>query len=129
VIGSKENLVESIREHYIPFRMISVLPKELVMEIFAERPDGQIAQIIFDASPEIRNLVINALPEIRAESVRDELRVLDDDNFYRKRNRKVSAKLQKEVSKYLLRLYSEGLISFAGSDTRAANLRAVETAA
>jgi flagellar motor switch protein FliG len=112
VIGGKANLVESVREHYIPFNMLTSLPKELVLEIFSDRPDAQIAQIIFDSKDDVRSTVINAFPDIRAESVKDELRVLDSDKFYDKRNRKMSLRLQKEISRYLLRLHSEGLLAF-----------------
>jgi flagellar motor switch protein FliG len=111
-IGGKGGLIEGVREHYVPFAMVASLPKELVLEIFGERPDAQIAQAVFDSKPEVRTAVVNAFPDIRAESIKDELRVLDADQFYDKRNRRLSLQLQKEISRFLLKLYSEGLLSF-----------------
>jgi flagellar motor switch protein FliG len=111
-IKDDKALVEDVRQHYIPFGNIRLLPKELLTEIFGDRADQQIALILFDAGQEVRDAVVGSLQEIRAESVKDELKVLDEDKFYRKRNQKSSTRLQREISKYLQTLYSEGLISF-----------------
>lgn len=116
VLQDKAGLVEGIKEHFIPFASITSLPKELVLEIFGDKSDPQIAQIVFDSAEDVRKVVLLALPEIRAESVKDELRALDENKFYDKRNRKLSLRLQKEISKYLQRLYAEGLLTFQKKD-------------
>jgi flagellar motor switch protein FliG len=112
VIKDDKELIEDVRQYYIPFSNVRMLPKELLLEIFGDRADQQIAVILFDASPEVREAVIGCLQEIRAESVKDELKVLDEDKFYKKRNQKASAKMQREIGRYLQTLYAEGLVSF-----------------
>lgn len=116
VLQDKTGLVEGIKEHFIPFATVTSLPKDLVLEIFGDKQDQQIAQIVFDSAEDVRKVVLAALPEIRAESVKDELRALDDNKFYEKRNRKLSLRLQKEISRYLQRLYAEGLLTVVKKD-------------
>jgi flagellar motor switch protein FliG len=111
-IGKNEQLTEGIREHFVPFALVATLPKELIVEMFSNRSDPQIAQLLFDSAEDLRKTVLASLPEIRAESVRDELKALDDAKFYEKRNRRMSQRLQKEISTYLQKLYAEGLIAF-----------------
>jgi|GEM_PF-7067956 len=109
-IEQNRDLSKKIRDHIIPFNTVAILPREMLNEIFSARSDIQIAQIIFDAPTEIRSKVMGVLPEIRRENVKSELQVLDDNKLYAKRNRKMSAELQKEITRYLLEMYREGLI-------------------
>jgi Mg/Co/Ni transporter MgtE len=114
-VARNPQLNAGLRDHFIPFAMIKAVPNELILEIFGERPDNQIATMLFDSSDDVRNRVIESLPELKREGVKDELKLLEGNKFYEKRYRMQSSALQKEVTQYLLMLYQEGLISF-GND-------------
>lgn len=119
MLNGKAQLLKGIQQHFIPFNSVTRLPKDLIIEIFNEQPDQRIAQIVFDSPEEVRNKIVSSLPEIRAESVKDELRALDNDVFYAKRHRSTSSKLQKEISIYLLKLHSEGLLKLEDAEESA----------
>ena len=125
-VEQNKDLSKKLREHIIPFSAVNVLPKEMLNEIFSGRSDLQIAQIIFDSPESVREKVMGVLPEIRRENVKSELQVLDDNKLYSKRNKKMSSELQKEVTRYLLNLYREGLIEL---DEEALSKMASEDAA
>lgn len=109
-VGQNKSLASKMREYFVPFSAVLKLPKELILEIFVERSDQQIAQILFAAGEDIRKAVIGTMPEIRAASIDDELRVLDSKQFYKTRNTAISLRLQKEISGFLLKLAKEGLL-------------------
>lgn len=123
-IGRKEEVQKDFAKYYVPFSAIGNLPKEIILEIFGERPDNQVALMLFAADEKVRQAVIKALPEIRAATVLDELKLLDSQSFYKKRNEKQSIALQRTVSNYLLKLKEEGLL-----DDNIRNLRVVNNAA
>ncbi len=105
------DLLGRIREHFIPFSFVKNLPKALVLEIFSARSNKQIAQILFDSSADVQKFVIGTIPDIRASSIEDELNLLAQNQTYELRNRKISLEMQKEVAKYLLRMFKEGLFT------------------
>jgi hypothetical protein len=113
-IKGDEELTKRMRDHIIPFDAVSLLPKELVSEIFATRTDLQIAQIIFSADEKVRASIMNVLPEIRKENVNSELSLFEANKVYMRRYQKTSLSLQSEICKYLLSLYREGILDFDG---------------
>jgi hypothetical protein len=122
LFGSLNNdpeLLNRISEFYVPFATVLKLPKPLLLEVFASRANNQIALILYAASKEIRDLVMKNLPEIRASSIEDELKLLEMDKIYTKRNRRASLDLQKEISKFLLKMSKEGLFTVGNSKTGA----------
>ena len=96
---------------FVPFSDLLKVPREIVAELFLNRQNKQIALMIFDASENLRLHVLNALPNIKAESVRDELKVLDTQTAYAVRNKRESKALQKDITKHLIKLSEEGLLS------------------
>ncbi len=115
-IKDQKDLLMDVFNYFIPFYAVSMLPKKMISEIFVGRGDREIAEILFDTSKEVRLTVLDSLPSIRAATVEDELRVLDEDQLYRKRNLSKSQKLQKRISEYLLNLSKEGMLSFDNPD-------------
>ena len=113
-IKSDEELTKRMRDHIIPFDSVTLLPKELVSEIFAARTDLQIAQILFSAGEKVRASIMNVLPEIRKENVNSELSLFEGNKVYARRYQKTSLLLQAEICKYLLGLYREGILDFDG---------------
>lgn len=115
--NADELLVRRLRNFFMPFKTILKLPKEILNEIFQNRATNQIASMIFDTTPDVRDHVIANLPNIRAEAVRDELKILDETPVYAAKNRKASQKLQKEVCRYMLKLRTEGLLTIDLGDS------------
>ena len=117
LLDGKEELNEKIRQHYLPFATVKQLPKEMILEIIEARSDIDIARIVYDTTDEVRNTMLDALPEIRREMVRSELEVMQANTFYEKRHKKVSESMQKDISRYLLDLYREGLLDLDGDNS------------
>ncbi len=118
-IGRKDDVRKDFAKHYVAFDAVQNLPKEMLMEIFGERANEQIAMLIFAAAEPVRQAVIKALPEVKAATVVDELKLLDAKTFYKKRNEKQSLALQRQISTYLLRLKDEGLLDDTPKTPRA----------
>jgi hypothetical protein len=117
-INRKDDVQKDFSKYYVAFNVIRNLPKEIILEIFGERTDNQIAIMIFASEDETREAVLKALPEIRSATVRDELKLLDSKPFYKKRNEKQSLALQRQISNYLIRLKDEGLLDQVTSDKK-----------
>lgn len=118
-IGRKDDVRKDFAKHYVAFEAVQSLPKEMLVEIFGERANEQIAMLIFAAAEPVRQAVIKALPEVKAATVVDELKLLDAKTFYKKRNEKQSIALQRQISTYLLRLKDEGLLDDTPKTPRA----------
>lgn len=107
---------KTLRQYYVSFDATAKLPKEMLQEIFGDRPNAQIAMILFAAAEAVRQAVLAALPDIKAATVRDELKLLESKPFYKKRNDKASVALQKEIGVFLLKLRQEGLLADDGAE-------------
>jgi flagellar motor switch protein FliG len=110
---------QTVERSYVPFSAVTRLPKEMLVEIFGERANEQIALLLFAAAAEVREVVLKSLPDIKAATVRDELKLLDAKTFYKKRNDRASALLQRQITAYLLKLREEGLLDTSAAETDA----------
>ena len=100
-LQNKPQLLNELRQHFLPFESIAHLAPKDVATIFAERAERDIAYILFNTDILTRDMVLSALPEVTRLGVREELRQLEADNKRRSANFHLSARLQLEVRNYL----------------------------
>ena len=116
VAKSMENnpdLQERLRRTYLPFRVITRVPKEWVAQLMEGRSNDQVATLLFAASKTIREYVVNALPPIRTEAISHDLKMMDEAPTASVRRQRDSQTLQKELSKHVLTLVNNGTIELA----------------
>ena len=101
---------KQLRRRIMPFAVLQGCPTALVREILNKRTGQQVATMLFAASEELREYVLKALPDVKAESARDEIKFMAQNPFDQKRFNNASYKLQKEVSNYLRKLADDGSI-------------------
>ena len=114
--GSNPEAQKRLRNMFLPFSSIQRVPKELLKEIFESRNASQISIILFASNQAVRDHVLSALPNIKADGVRDELKVMDAQPLLAPKNRKSSLKVQKDITRYMMRMANDGLISLEDGD-------------
>jgi flagellar motor switch protein FliG len=95
---------------FLPFSAVQRVPKELLQDMLQSRSGAQIASILFAAPQPVRDHVMTALPSIKADAVKDELKVMDGQPQLAPKHRKASLKVQKEIVRLVQRLVSDGLV-------------------
>lgn len=97
-IQSKPRLLTELQDCFLPFEAVSHLQPDQIRDILSERPEKQIAQILFNTDEMTRDTVLNVLPEVTRLGVREKLQTLESD---RTTNLGISSKLQLKVRNYL----------------------------
>lgn len=101
---------QQLRRRIMPFAVIQGCPATLVREILERRTAPQVAVMLFAAAVELQDYVLKALPDVKAQSARDELKFMAQNAFDQKRFTKASYKLQKEVSTQIRKLVDDGAV-------------------
>jgi flagellar motor switch protein FliG len=107
---------QALRRQFLPFEAIRKVPVAIMRELFGERANDQIAQILFASPPDLRDLVLSSLPDIKQQTVKDKLKQLDGDSVYKKRHEQKSYQAQKAITSYIAQLLQEGIITLDDAD-------------
>lgn len=111
-LSRRTELMEAIRNYYIPFESIAKLSTRTIEEIFAKRPAQQVALALFSTSDDVKDSIMTAVPELLRESIKEELETLQADRQASKKYEMQSNKVQQEICRYLLLLNKDGLLEY-----------------
>jgi hypothetical protein len=114
-LEDRQDLLDSMKQFYVPFSTVKNVTMKIVKDIFSKRPASQVAKIIFASDEVIRARVIEAMPEMLRDTVKEDLDTLDSDTSSQKQNRNMSLQLQDEISRFLLKMNKEGLLEYEES--------------
>ncbi len=115
-ISYRSELLEAIKQYYIPFETVALLTTKIIKDIFAKRPTQQVAIAIFKESDAIKEKVISSMPDALQSSLREEIETLVADSDNEAQNKKKALVIQDEVCRFLLNLNRDGLLEYADKD-------------
>lgn len=111
-IAARTELLEVIKDYYIPFDDIEKLNSRIVKDIFGRRPATQTALVLLTAKESLHTMIIEAAPEALRDTVKEELEALKSDDANKRKNTQKSEDIKQEICRYLLQLNREGLLDY-----------------